>query len=156
MDGIFGVTGHATWYQECARSVLIFSYGLVLMRIAGRRIFGKWSALDIIVSIVIGSNLSRALTGNADLRGTLAATTLMVALHWVIAHAVARSAMLSRMVEGSAVELARSGAAITRMFLRHAVSEADLNEALRQTGVQEVSGTKVITLEPSGKITVLR
>lgn len=63
----FGGTGQITWWQETARALLVFSYGLALVRIAGRRIFGKWSALDIIVSVIVGSNLSRALTGSAAL-----------------------------------------------------------------------------------------
>jgi uncharacterized membrane protein YcaP (DUF421 family) len=36
------------------------------------------------------------------------------------------------------------------------VTEADLNEALRQAGIEEVGRTAKITLEPSGKITVLK
>ena len=67
MEHVFGAMGDVSWFQECARSVLIFAYGLALVRSAGRRIFGKWSALDIIVAFVIGSNLSRALTGGAPL-----------------------------------------------------------------------------------------
>jgi hypothetical protein len=39
--------------------------------VAGRRVFGRWAALDIVVAIVVGSNLSRALTGAAQLGGTL-------------------------------------------------------------------------------------
>src|SRR3954454_16935665 len=91
MHAIFGSGSDLAWYQECARAAVIFVYGLALVRIAGRRIFGKWSALDIVVSIIIGSNLSRTLTGNAQLWGTLAATTLLVALHWVLARLVVSS-----------------------------------------------------------------
>jgi uncharacterized membrane protein YcaP (DUF421 family) len=86
---IFGSGPPLSAAQECARAALVFAYGLLLVRVAGRRVFGKWSALDIIVSIVVGSNLSRALTGDAPLWGTLAATTLLMALHWVLAHASA-------------------------------------------------------------------
>src|SRR5919205_1813553 len=99
MDAIFGSGSDLSWYQECARAALIFVYGLVLVRIAGRRIFGRWSALDIVVSIIIGSNLSRALTGSAQLWGTLAATALLVALHGVLARLVAASPGLSRVIE---------------------------------------------------------
>lgn len=60
---LFGSLGHVSWLQECARAAVIFAYGLVLVRVAGRRVFGKWAALDIIVSVIVGSNLSRALTG---------------------------------------------------------------------------------------------
>jgi uncharacterized membrane protein YcaP (DUF421 family) len=156
LDTLFGAGEHLLWWQECARAVLIFAYGLILVRVAGRRLFGKWSALDIIVSIIIGSNLSRALTGNAPLWGTLAATTLLVGLHWVLAQAAARSPRLSRVLEGHGIKLAIEGTADRAAFLREAVSEKDLHEALRQSGVEDVSQTRLVTLEPSGSITVLK
>lgn len=156
MDAIFGSGPDLAWYQECARAALTFIYGLVLVRIAGRRIFGKWSALDIVVSIIIGSNLSRALTGSAPLWGTLVATTLLVALHWVLARLVAFSRGFSRIVEGGPVELARHGAPAPSVRERYTISEADLHEALRQSGVDDIAAARVVTLEPSGKITVLK
>jgi len=55
---------------------VIFAFGLALVRLAGRRVFVRWAALDIVVAVVVGSNLSRALTGTAPLGGTLAASTL--------------------------------------------------------------------------------
>src|SRR3954453_7859895 len=129
MHAIFGSGSDLAWYQECARAAVIFVYGLALVRIAGRRIFGKWWALDIVVSIVIGSNLSRALTGNAQLWGTLAATTLLVALHWVLAQLGVSFSGVSRLVEGRPAELARHGAVRGSALGRHAVSQADLDEA---------------------------
>jgi uncharacterized membrane protein YcaP (DUF421 family) len=156
LEMIFGAGPDLTWWQECNRAVLIFIYGLILLRVAGRRMFGRWSALDIVGSIIVGSNLSRALTGNAPFWGTLAATTFLVMLHWVLAHLVARSPRLSRLVEGHGVKLAVDGQLDRRSVLRAAVSEKDLNEALRASGVQDLSKTRLVTLEPSGKITVLK
>ncbi len=105
LDQAFGSTGNVTWAQECARAGAIFVYGLACVRIAGRRMFGKWAALDIIVAIIIGSNLSRALTGSAPLVGTLAATTLLVGLHWFLAQAAGRWKIWSVILEGRAVDL---------------------------------------------------
>jgi uncharacterized membrane protein YcaP (DUF421 family) len=156
VDAIFGSGSDLFWYQECARAALIFVYGLALVRIAGRRIFGKWSALDIVVSIIIGSNLSRALTGGAQLWGTLVATTLLVALHWVLARLVAAFPGFSRIVEGRPAELARHGTVRGAVLWRHAISGADLSEALRQSGVEDIADARLVTLEPSGKITVLK
>jgi uncharacterized membrane protein YcaP (DUF421 family) len=155
MDQIFATMGQVARYQECARTMLIFAYGLALVRISGRRIFGKWSALDVIVSIVVGSNLSRALTGTAPLWGTLGATTPLFALHGLLAHLVSRSTFLSNLVEGSAVTLARCGTVSTALLHRYLVSQTDLHEALRQSGVNDLSDTRAVTLEPSGKIAVL-
>ncbi len=153
---LFGEPGHLSVLQECARALLIFVYGLLLVRFAGRRIFGKWGALDIIVSIVVGSNLSRALTGSAPLLGTLTATTLLIVLHWVLSHLAARSPAVSHAVEGRAVALTEAGGLNSQVQIRHAVTEADLNEALRQAGIERVEDARQLTLEPSGKISVLK
>jgi len=155
-QAVFGAKGQVSLLQECARAALVFLYGLMLVRFAGRRVFGKWSALDIIVSIVVGSNLSRALTGSAPLAGTLAGTALLMALHWLFAQGASRSRMVSRLVEGSPVELARAGALDDRARRRWAVSEADLREALRQSGIEQVDQARLLVLEPSGKISVLK
>ena len=78
---IFGVENHLTTAQEAARAVLIFAYGLTLLRMAGARMFGHWSALDIVMSIMVGSALARAMTGGSPLVGTMAAAAMMVLLH---------------------------------------------------------------------------
>ena len=156
ITALIGLTGHVTWWQECVRALVIFAYGLALVRIAGRRVFGKWSALDVIVSVIVGSNLSRALTGSAPLDGTLAATTLLMALHWVLAHAAARATWFSALVEGKPVQLAQDGETKRGALLRDSISQSDLEEALRQSGVEHIAETRLIVLEPSGKITVLK
>ncbi len=60
MDLIFGTMHHVTGPQECARAVLIFFYGLFMLRLSGRRTFAHWSALDMIISIIVGSTMARA------------------------------------------------------------------------------------------------
>lgn len=156
MTHIFGPDGHITWWQECDRAVVVFIYGLIVVRLAGRRVFGKWAALDIIVSIVVGSNLSRALTGTASVGGTLAATTLLMGLHWILAQAAARSDHLSRILEGLPAELARDGKLNRRNALRASISRNDIEEALRESKVEHIDDTRLIMVEPSGKITVLK
>jgi uncharacterized membrane protein YcaP (DUF421 family) len=157
LSDVFGPTGgQVTAAQECARTVLVFFYGLALVRFTGRRAFGKWSALDIIVSIMLGSNLSRTLTGSAPLWSTLAASALLMALHWLLSQAAARSATLSRVVEGQPVRLGEAGRIDPKTLARHSVSEADINESLRSVGLEHPSGSRLILLEPSGKISVLK
>ena len=153
---IFGSGKDLSVAQECARAALVLAYGLLTVRVVGRRIFGKWSALDIVVSIVIGSNRSRALTGSAQLLGTLVATTVFLLLHWLLAHLAARFPAVSRLLEGQAITIFKEGKADHGARLRHSVSEADLDEALRQSGVTSVNDARQVTLEPSGKITVLK
>jgi len=156
IDSLFGPTGHTNWMQESARAAVIFAYGLVLVRVAGRRVFGQWTALDIIVAIVTGSTLSRALTGNADLFGTLAATTLLMVLHWALSRASSRWPSVSRLLEGGPVRLAQDGRLDGAMLQRHAVSQGTLEEAVRRAGLDRPEEARLIMLEASGTITVMK
>lgn len=156
LDTIFGVSEGLDTAQLCARAALVFAYGLMLVRIAGRRVFGRWSALDIIVSIMVGSNLSRALTGNAPLWSTFAATTLLIVLHWLLARAAARSPMLSRLIEGRSITLVRDGRVDERAMHLHGFTDADLREALRAAGIERAEEARLLALEASGKVSVLK
>lgn len=159
MESIFGSLHNVDVAQECARAVLIFVYGLIMLRVSGRRTFAQWSAIDIVVSIIVGSSLSRAMTGSAPLWGTLAAVAILVLLHLGISYAVSRSQKLSRLIEGDSVVLASDGDIREANLHRHLVSLSDLGEALREKGLDglaAIGNTKRIELEPSGKISIVR
>ncbi|VXB32899.1 conserved membrane hypothetical protein [Burkholderia sp. 8Y] len=156
LKDIFGTQGHVTTLQECARAAIVFCWGLFLVRVAGRRIFGRWAALDIVVSIIVGSNLSRVITGSAPLVGTLVATGFMIAAHWVLAHLASRYRLWAFISEGSPITLFSEGEPCTKTLLRYGVSENDINEALSQNGIDHVRNVQKMTLEPSGKISVSR
>ena len=159
LTAIFGVNDHLGIAQECARAVLIFCYGLTMLRLTGRRTFGHWSALDIIMSIIVGSALARTMTGGAPLLGTLAAVAVLSLLHLLVSYAVAGSRALSRIIEGEPVILARDGVLNGKTRLWHTVSETDICEAMRSQqlkGLEEMGKVRQMTLEVNGKLTVLK
>ncbi len=153
---IFGLPNQVSWWQECNRAVLVFVFGLLLIRLSGRRTFGRWSALDLIVSVTAGSTLSRTLTGEAPLLGTMAATAVFVALHWLLSQIVARNRTACHILEGQPIVLAENGRFNERARLRHSVSEADIAEALHRNGLERAADAYRITLAPNGMINVIR
>ena len=159
MEQIFGGMKDLTLAQECARAVLIFFYGLMMLRLSGRRTFAQMSAVDMIISIIVGSNLSRAMTGGVPLWGTLASVAVLVALHLALAYAVASSRSFARWVEGDAVLLALDGNIRERARMGSKISMADIEESLREHGIDglaEIGKTRKLMLEPSGKINAIR
>jgi uncharacterized membrane protein YcaP (DUF421 family) len=156
---IFGIQNHLTTGQEAARAVLIFAYGLLLLRLSGPRMFGRWSALDIVITIMVGSALARAMTGGAPLVGTMAAAAVMAFLHSALSHCAAQNARLARFLEGKSVTLIDHGRIDHATRKRNKISEADLREALRLEGIDgelHVENVKLMTLEPSGKLSVIK
>lgn len=159
MESLFGTPHNVTFGQECARAALVFIYGFLVLRLSGRRAFGKWSALDFVVSIIIGSSLARVITGEAPIDGTFSAVAIMILMHLALSWAVAHSDALSRLIEGKTVELSKGVSIDQRVRKSHLVSNADLDEALRAEclgGLEDLGKTKRLHLEPSGKISVVK
>jgi uncharacterized membrane protein YcaP (DUF421 family) len=155
-DAIFGVPATITLPQEIARTILIFGYVVLLLRIAGPRNVARLSAIDALTTVIAGSSLSRALTGNSALLGTLGAIAVLAALHWVITQANARSRALSAIFEGQPVELAANGEINLWMLRAKGMSESDCEQAIRLAGVNQLEKFHRVILDPSGKITVSR
>lgn len=156
---LFGVENHVSIAQEAARAVLIFAYGFMLLRLCGPRMFGHWSALDIVISIMVGSALARAMTGSAPLIGTMVAAAVMASLHVALAHCVARSNAMAHILEGEATTLIDHGHIDHRARKLNKISDADLREALREHGIdgeERAANVKRMTLEPSGKLSVVK
>ncbi|WP_372624630.1 DUF421 domain-containing protein [Falsiroseomonas sp.] len=158
LDGVHALIGREdgaiAWWQMIVRGLLVFAFGLALIRTAGRRAFGRQTPLDVVLAVLIGSNLSRALTGNAPFLATLVATAALVALYWLAVHAAARWHFFGWLVKGDVVQLARSGKVDRRAMRRTGVSDGDLEEAMRRAGLGTLDQVETAVLERSGKISV--
>ncbi len=144
------------WWQMVCRGVAIFFYTLVLVRVGGKRIFGKQTSFDIVLAVILGSIMSRALTGNAKFIPTLAAGTALVALHWLLGKLAQFSPPLGHLMKGHEVPLIRDGKICERELRRSNMTEHDLKEALRiNGGTGNTEEVKAAYLERSGDVSVV-
>ncbi len=138
------------------RTIVIYVAALVLVRLASRRLLAKPSAFDIIVAIMLGSILSRAINSSADLLPTLAAGAALLAMQWLLAFVAVRTRWLGPMVKGGPVLLIEDGK-IREKGLRHAgLTHEDLTEALR-LAIRDEDPARVrrAYMERNGKISVI-
>lgn len=151
-----GTTMEITWWQMAIRAVIIFFYGLVLLRIAGRRAFGRQSAIDIVLAVLIGSNLSRAATGGSPFLPTMAGTAVLVLLYWLAIQLTQRSDIAGFLMKGEHTVLVRDGQPEQAAMRRAGISHLDLREAIRLEGCDEISDVHLATLERSGHVSVVK
>lgn len=147
--------GAVTLEQMLVRAVLIFFVGLALIRATTPRIFSKATPLDIVLSVIIGSNLSRALTGNAPLVEVIAATALLVMIHAAIRWLATYSRTVANVVKGKPMKLVEDGVVSDKAMEKAAVGRRDLEAALRSAGATDISEVKLATMERGGDIDVV-
>src|SRR6056297_2175302 len=144
------------WWQMAIRGVLIFFYTLMLVRFGGRRIFGKNTSFDIVLGVILGSIMSRALTANAQFLPTLVAGTVLVVLHWLLAKLATRNRHLGHLIKGTEVLLIKDGQIQQDGLTKTNITEHDLLESLRSEGsVAEIEQVKRAYLERNGKVSVI-
>ena len=147
---------HLTWEQECVRAFLVFLIGIAFMRLSGKRTFARGSPLDIVVTVIIGSNLSRAMTGGTPFMPTLVASGLLVALHRVLTHACRQWPVLDGLFKGKPVKVIEHGVVDRAGLRREGKTAADLLAALRLKRADGPEDVRLAMLENSGDISVLK
>jgi hypothetical protein len=143
-------------YQVCIRALLVFLILIIYVRIAKKRFLGQASGFDAILLITVGSLASRAISGTAPFFASLAGTLVLILAHWVLSFLTTDRHWLSRLVKGSATTIVRDGVVDHRALRSAHMSDDDLLEDLRQSGVKNVSDVDQARLERSGKLSVIR
>ena len=146
-----------TWGQMVARTVTVFLFGILLIRLADRRFLGRSAGFDVLLAIMLGSVLSRAINAQAPFFKTLAASALLVLLHRGVAALSCRWSAFSKMGKGQAVVLVRDGQPISEAIRAADISRDDLEENLRlNANVANVSEVAEARLERNGQVSVLK
>ncbi|MBB6611210.1 DUF421 domain-containing protein [Pontibacter sp. Tf4] len=147
-----------TWWQMSLRAIGVFIAALLIVRVGNQRVFGKNTAFDIILGVVFGSILSRAITGNSPFWPTLAAALVLVLLHRGLATiAYHVSGRFGDFLKGKSVQLVKDGQLQHEALQKFSVTENDLQEAARTMGgTTDISTIETAYLERDGDISVIR
>lgn len=146
-----------TWWQMGIRGALIFLYLIVLVRLADKRAFGRYTSLDIVLAVILGSTLSRALTGNAPFLPTLFTAAVLVVLHRLMSAAAWPWKTVDHLIKGTESELVRDGEILWHNMRRNQINSHDLMEAVRiQGSTTELADVKLAFIERSGQISVIK
>jgi uncharacterized membrane protein YcaP (DUF421 family) len=154
--GPHGSESDLTIGQIVLRAVVVFLVWLVIVRLADRRLLGKYSAFDVVLAVMLGSALSRAITGSASLWGSLAAAAVLVALHWILTFLSFHSRTFGYVVKGLPRTLVVDGRVYEEEMRRNFITSHDLDEMLRLQGrIASPSKAKLATLERNGQISAI-
>jgi uncharacterized membrane protein YcaP (DUF421 family) len=159
MDSINFLVGSGedlTALQMSLRAFSMFFIMLVLIRLAGMRTFAKKSSFDNILVIMLGAILARGVVGASPYWSTVAAATVMVVLHRIIAVLAVKSKTIERWVKGTYIKLYQDGRLIDNNLQKTGMSENDLHESLRlETNKVTLADIDTAFMETNGRISFI-
>lgn len=143
-------------WQMSLRALIIYVTAIVLVRVGQMRFMGQNTAFDMILGIILGSVLSRAITGNAPLLPTVAAAVVLVAFHWLFSVVSFHSDFVGKLIKGREKTLVQDGEIRWDNMRKSHISRRDLEMAIRNTGkITKPDDVAVAHFERSGDISVI-
>jgi uncharacterized membrane protein YcaP (DUF421 family) len=142
--------------QMALRAVVVYVVTVAFVRLAKKRFMSRATAFDVILGIMLGSIVSRAITGNAPFGPALAASAALIAMHWLFSFVAWRWHGFGIAVKGRPRTLVRDGAPDRDAMRRAHITEHDLDEDLRTEGLDGPERVREARLERSGKLSVVK
>ncbi|HKB89307.1 MAG TPA: YetF domain-containing protein [Opitutaceae bacterium] len=143
---------HMAW-----RTVAVFAFSILLLKLAHKRFLGKNSGIDVMLAVLLGSVLSRAINGQAQFFPTLGACAVLVVLHRCCSAAAFHFHSMALLFGGRDHILVREGQIDWDAMCESKITKEDLLENVRLNGntasLQEV---KEARLERNGVISVVK
>jgi uncharacterized membrane protein YcaP (DUF421 family) len=142
--------------QMALRTILIYVFTLAIVRLGSKRFLAEATAFDVIVGIMLGSVMSRAINGSAPFFPTLAGGIVMVGVHWLLGILSFHLDWFGPIVKGNPILLIKDGEIQADGMRRAGLSKHDLEQGLRlQARHSDPSKVELAYMERNGEISVL-
>jgi uncharacterized membrane protein YcaP (DUF421 family) len=154
---LFGRGEDLTALQMAVRSFIMFFIALALIRLGGMRIFGKKTAFDNILVIMLGAILARGVVGASPFFSAVAAAAVMVVVHKILAFLAMKHVWVGMIVKGYRRSLYKNGQFNLKNMRITSISKDDLMEGVRlDINSDNLDAVKEVHIEKNGQISVVK
>ncbi len=139
------------------KSIILFTISLILVRLMGKRTVAQLSPFDLIFMIILGSAIAIPLEDH-DIKLTQGIFPVVITslLNYMLAILITKNRMVENILQGTSRVLVRNGEAITGNLKKERITMADLLVLLREKGVTNINEVEEATIEPNGKLSVIK
>ena len=138
------------------RTLIIYVFLLIALRIAGKRELGQLSVFDFIVILVLSDSVQNAMVGeNTSIWGGITAVAVLLLADKSLGALKRRVPKLRTALEGEPTLLIRDGSVLREAMEREGIEVDELRQALREHGIADLEEVRLAVLETDGTISVV-
>jgi uncharacterized membrane protein YcaP (DUF421 family) len=139
------------------RAFCAFFIILLLIRLGGMRIFGKQSAFDSIVTIMLGAIMSRGVVGASHFFSTVGACATIVLVHRILSVITVHSQTLGAFMKGQKLLLFENGTFHNDNLVKAGISENDVHERVRiEMNEESLDNIQKVFMERNGSLSFIK
>lgn len=149
-----------TW-SDVLRVLLVgpasYAVLVVVLRVSGKRTLAKLNAFDLVVTVALGSTLATIfLSKDVSWAEGVAALFMLALLQFLVAFATARLPAGRSVVTARPTLVLREGRMLEEALREQRLTDAEVRQAIRSTGVGDVTTVAAVVLESDGSLSIIR
>ncbi len=143
------------WWELLVRSVVIYIFVLVLLRLTGKRQVGQLAPFDLVLLLILANTVQNAMNaGDNSLTAGLILGGAIILLNYLVGWLAFKSKSFESLIEGRPQVIIHNGILYEDILKREKLSHHELMAALRGTGCDSIEDVHVAVLENNGRISV--
>ncbi len=152
--------GDGSWtfvFEIVFRTMFLYGFMFVLMRLMGRRSVTELSVVEILLIIALGSAVGDPMFyPDVPLLHGMAVITTVVTLNRAVSFLINRSDRIERLVEGPLVRVVHEGHLDLPGFEAVEIAREEAFALLRLSGVEHLGQVRAAYLEQNGELSIFR
>ena len=138
------------------RSIFLFFFVYLLMRVLGRRELSSLEPFDLILLVVLGDAIQQGLTqDDYSVTGAMIVISTIGTLAVLTSYLNFRVPWMRRVLDGRPIVLLQDGEVIEQNLKRERITLEELAEEARAQQISSLQDVRWAVFEPSGKISFI-
>lgn len=138
------------------RSVSVYIFMLVAIRLTGKKELSQLNTTDVVLILLISNAVQNAMVGSdTSLQGGLAAAAVLFILNYILKKFLFKSQKLRDLIYDKPEILIHDGKMDFKMLSKLGITNEELQEAMREHGVDRYKDVKLAMLEVDGNISII-
>lgn len=138
------------------RVSVMYLFALALVRISGKQTLGQLTAMDFIVTLIIGDLFDDVFWTEVPIVQGMVAFAALVFLHILVTFFSSHNKRFYRLVTPPASLLIEDGRLVQKSLQQERLRPEDVQADLRLKGEEHLREIKEAWLEPSGQVSVIK
>ena len=138
------------------RSAAVYFFMLIALRIFGKKELSQLNTADVILILLISNSVQNAMVGSdTSLWGGLAAAAVLFIINYILKKLMYQFPKFSDLMQEKPEVLIHDGKIDFKALSKLNITSDEIQEAMREHGVEHFSDVKLAMLEIDGNISII-
>lgn len=138
------------------RSAAVYLFMVIAIRVFGKKELSQLNTSDVILILLISNSVQNAMVGsNSSLQGGLVAALVLFTINFTLKKIMYKYKKVNDLIQDNPIILIHNGIVDFKALAKLEITSDELNEVIREHGIENTIDVKLAMMEVDGNISVI-